>query len=324
MELNFFYNYKNLKIKVNEKLYEFLYKWKDNSGDALYANVNYKRIIDFLILYNLFYNKNKCKIEYDSEYQNNIIPQYINACEKKIGYRACLEQEINTILLLFKNINKTPTFKQVYPKSLNKKIITLYRGFQNDRYSGFFDIIDHKNIKINSIINTPTFLSTTVIEQTALFFIRSSLYEKQSDDIDKTIMWKIIIPNDKLLNFPYTYLGNNVQLKKFEKFEKFEKMKNTQIDIEKFINDYETEFLLNIGASLKLLSIEHMTSNDKLIGKLNYKLYIFEFLGYDKKYQNKFLKDMREFKKCLLVKSPIVKGLGYCKNPKRLLNCTVI
>jgi hypothetical protein len=62
MELNIFYNYKNLKINVDEKIFDLLYKWKINNGDALYATVNYKRIIDFLILYNLFYNKKNAKL----------------------------------------------------------------------------------------------------------------------------------------------------------------------------------------------------------------------------------------------------------------------
>jgi len=322
MELNIFYNYKNLKINVDEKIFDLLYKWKSNDGDALYATVNYRRIIDFLILFNLFYNKKKCLIEFNDEYKNNIIPQYISACEKKIGYRLCVEEEIKTILLLFKNINKTPLFRQVYSKTLKSKFMTLYRGFQYDRYSGFFHILDHDNLKINSIITTPTFLSTTVIKYTALFFIRSSLYEVQGVDINKTIMWKIKIPNDKLMDFPYTYLGKNVNLNKLKKFNN--PNFNDETFINKFINDYECEFLLNIGASLKLTSIKYKSINDKLFGKLNFKLLTFEFLGYDKIYQNMFLKNMKEFKKCLYVNTPHVKPLYYCKNPKRLLNCTVI
>jgi hypothetical protein len=322
-DLDHFYNYKNL-TKEYKNIYKILYSWKNNLDAQYYYTMNYKLIIDFIILYKIYYNKEKCKIEYNkNDFTDNIIPLYMNACEKKLGYGDCLEPNIKFIIDLSNAINKTPTFNEIYPKSLKNRTITLYRGFQYDRYGGFFKIINHSDIKVGSIITTPTFLSTTLIEKVATLFIRSDINQVEDPDGKKTIMWKITVPNKLLLQFQYSYLGNDININKIN-WDKIEGMElNDNFDTE-FISNFETEILLNFGASLRCLSIKKNIFNDKLLGKMKYVLYHFEFLGYDKNYQNTFLNDIRLFNKCLSIRYKKTENLSYCKNPKRKLNCSII
>jgi hypothetical protein len=330
-EIDVFYDYnklktKKVKTKKAKKMYKILYAWKNNLHPQYYATMNYKLITDFIILYKMYYRKKTCRIQYkkdlSDEFTDSILPLYMDVCKKKIGYGDCLEPIISMIIELSNAITNTPTFAEIYPKNLTNKTLTLYRGFQYDRYGGFFKLIDNPNIKIGDTITTPVFLSTTLIQKVATLFTRSSVNEKDSCS-KRTIMWKITIPHHLLLHFQYTYLGNNININKID-WNKLN-FNNIDGDFDKmFISKFETEILLNLGASLKCLSITKEKLDDNLLGKMKYTLYHFEFLGYNTLYQQQFLTGIKEFKRCLSINYKTKGDLSYCKNPKRLLNCSVI
>lgn len=321
------YNYKNLETKKVNKIYQILYSWKNNLHPQYYATMNYKLVTDFIILFKIYYNKKGCKIKYKKDlsdaFTDGILPLYINACKKKLTYNDCLLPIINMIVELSNAIINTPTFAEIYPKSLKNKSMTVYRGFQYDRYAGFFKLIDNPNIKKEDIITTPVFLSTTLIQNVATFFTRSNVNEKEDSSRKRTIMWKITIPHHLLPQFHYTYLGNNININKIN----WNKLNLNKIDDNfdtLFISEYETEILLNFGASLRCLSITKEYFNNNLFGKMKYTLYHFEFLGYNTLYQQNFLKEIKEFKRCLSIQYKSKGDLSYCKNPKRLLNCSIV
>lgn len=226
------------------------------------------------------------------------------------------------IIELSNAITNTPTFKNIYPKPLKNKTMTLYRGFQYDRYAGFFKLIDNANIKKGDTITTPVFLSTTLIQKVATLFTRSDVNDKDSHR-KRTIMWKITIPHHLLPQFQYTYLGKDININTIN----WDELNFNRIDDNfdaNFISNFETEILLNIGASLRCLSITKERSDDKLLGKMRYTLYHLEFLGYNALYQKKFITEMKEFERCLSFRYKTKGNLSYCKNPKRLLNCSII
>ena len=326
-DIDVLYHYNKLKTKKARKIYKILYSWKNNLHPQYYATMNYKLITDFIILYNFYYNKKTCRIQYkkdlSDEFTDSILPAYINVCKNKLGYGDCLEPIINMIIELSNAITNTPTFAKIYPKSLRNKTMTLYRGFQYDRYAGFFKLIDNVNIKIGDTITTPVFLSTSLIQKVATLFTRSSVNEKEDSSRKRTIMWKITIPHHLLPPFQYTYLGNNININKIDwdslNFDKIDDNFDTE-----FISKFETEILLNFGASLRCLSITKENFNDNLLGKMRYTLYHFEFLGYNTLYQKKFLTGVKEFKICLSNYYRTKGDLSYCKNPNRLLNCSIV
>ena len=96
------------------------------------------------------------------------------------------------------------------------------------------------------------------------------------------VMWKIIIPNNKLNEFNYTYLAENINI-------------GTSFD-----TGPELEILLNVGLVMRCISIETMTDYVMRKGaKCEYTLYTFEFMEYSKFYQKNFVKEMKDILKCL-------------------------
>jgi len=162
---------------------------------------------------------------------NSIISDFIEEASNHSKYKgdlSPLDQQISNISLLREVLTTWPTARKM---GITHEM-TIYRGFDQPRYEQLFAIplTDSgrtlQTIKKNEIITIPTFLSTSVLRNTALRFATDNYY-----------LWEITIPKDKLHLFKYVYLGDEVNLDD-----------STSI--------LEAEILLNIGTQLKYLSEE--------------------------------------------------------------------
>jgi hypothetical protein len=119
------------------------------------------------------------------------------------------------------------------------------------------------------IITTPTFLSTSLIPNVAKRFLNKDEYTP----INKKIMWKIIVPYNKLCEFRYIYFGDRINIDKYE-----------------IGQNGEFEFLLNIGAFLLFIKEEKITNefySDISFPRginISYTLYTYEFKGWNYEY----------------------------------------
>jgi hypothetical protein len=145
--------------------------------------------------------------------------------------------------------------------------LILYRGFNFKRYGKMLG-----NIKVGGEITTPTFLSTSVQEIVAVEFAYSL-----DKDAAKQIVWKIIITEDMFSVFNYTFISHPFHIR-----DTLETL---------FANgNIECEFLLNIGARLKCVSVREVYFKGYSIGvgynihQKKYTEYTFVFLGWNKKY----------------------------------------
>jgi hypothetical protein len=249
----------------------------DDYMEMSFGKLHYNLINELLILL----NKNKSNYEeiIDIIKNNNELKlnEFIKLCNKeKKDIKECLLIHLNNILFLSDVIRNSITFtnfiKDIIVSNLkNKKPLIeiqnkdlyLYRGFNNNSSSSkIFDIID----KENRII-TPVFLSTTIIKTVAKRF----LDKRQETSIQNKIMWKIIVPYDRLNEFNYIYFGEN-------------------INIDSYTNQCgEFEFLLNIGAILQFQSKEEIIDDDyndpvTRIPRtlISYTLYTYNFEGWNK------------------------------------------
>lgn len=217
-------------FKKLDNIDKFIYEWtydtdiEDYYDKWNYGKIHYKSIIELLLTLQ-YHNKIKIK-------------------DKDI--------HLNNIIKLYKTLKKVPTI--IRPKDLY-----IYRGFNYDRYKLLFKFINNDNIKVNSLITTPTFLSTSVIKDVMFRFVS---YNK---NYNKNILWKIIVPHKKLQIFNYVYLGDNVNLKTLNKN-----------SLQK-----ESEILLNIGAVLKCIKIKKIYHLNKI-----YKHYTYEFVEWNDVYNN--------------------------------------
>lgn len=291
-QLSVFLNFKNIAILNDRNAYEYIYMWKKDYGNTYtYDTINYKLIIDFLLLLNTNkFNYDKCQIYNLEDYKDTYFYNYLKICDEKMNYDTCLNTEIKNILKLYNSFIKIPFLKDVYYYNkipIKSENLILYRGFSYERYEKLFKLIDNDNIMVGSKIITPTFLSTTIIEQITAMFTTSK-------NDENNIIWKIIIPNKKFNTFNYSYIGNNMNL--------------NNLDYNSLFNNadtYEAEFLLNFGAKLECKSIDNMIFEDKnnmfqqeKIVTFPYKLYTFEFLEYDNNYQNEFANQLYSIQKC--------------------------
>jgi hypothetical protein len=254
----------------------------DDYIDFTFGHLHYKLINELLLLIN-FYNFSELItiITQNKSNSNFLINQFTRMCgnySKEII--ECISIHFANILKLYDAINKQPTFIDYYgthPQEINGKDLLLYRGFHS-KSDIFFNIIEKSKIISNEIdetgnnkyiITTPTFLSTSIIPNVAKRFLNKDAYTP----IDKKIMWKIIVPNNKLSEFRYIYFGDTINIDKY-----------------KIGHNGEFEFLLNIGAFLLFIKEEKITDEyyqDISFPNginISYTLYTYEFKGWNYEY----------------------------------------
>jgi len=134
-------------------------------------------------------------------------------------------QQVNNIERLYDTLKEWPFFAGGLPGITEKFVI--FRGFDMSRYNLLFEQNDLKNMKRGDVITTPTFLSTSVVRDSALRFAG-----------DEGYFWEITVPVDKLQEFKYVYFGDDTDLSTLGPRTK------------------EGEMLLNIGTQLKYLGPE--------------------------------------------------------------------
>jgi hypothetical protein len=159
--------------------------------------------------------------------EDSILQDFLGEAAENETYRQDLSpirQQIVNIQFLYNTLQKWQSASSAGFSSP----ISIYRGFNKQRYHQLFklQITKTKNtlqtIRRGEIITIPTFLSTSVVRNTALRFVSSGYY-----------FWEIIIPEDKLNRFKYIYLGDEVNLDE--------------------ASLKESEILLNMGTQLKFL-----------------------------------------------------------------------
>jgi len=198
--------------------------------------IDYRSIVALLIVY----NNNKNKMEFSYRFNNNeVLLEYKKEIEENSDYlySEIIKEIILNAQLLYLTLH---TYQNTNNILISDKCIRLYRGFNLDRYNVFLNNIKVSKgrgiitkpinkLRINEIINTTTFLSTTIDKNTSLRF--ASL---DSDNIG--IIWQIIVMPEYFKKFNYTYLGND-----------------TSIIIENNPNLYEAEILLNLNAKFEII-----------------------------------------------------------------------
>ena len=203
--------------------------------------------------------------------EDDILSEFIEQSSYEDGYRGDLspiEQQVKNIDYLYNVMNKWITARKIGLSSP----ITIYRGFDYNRYEKLFKLPltssgnTLENINEGEIITIPTFLSTSVVRNSALRFAsRNSFF------------WEIFIPEEMLSVFKYVYLGDEVDL-----------------DSD---NLKESEILLNIGTQLKYINSE-VTENTVIKPQLNGKTKLdtincviqrFKFVGYSDKVNLSYL-----------------------------------
>ena len=289
-------------IRIN--IADFIYEW--NSEDAAsdyfylkkrdgYYRLNYN-IITYLLINNqqLFLN-NFTKSELLDFIRDNI---FIHSNPKVKAYENYMENNkidiYYFILEQFKNIQilsnslmsqtKLPTLYTIagpprYSKyGKNKEKLVLYRGFN---YPGCKKMLH--NIYIDNVITTEIFLSTSMQEYIAIKYAIN--YDK---DVNKHIVWKIIIDGDMFDIFNYTFIS--------EPF-------NIRDNLETLFanSNIECELLLNMGALLKCVDINVIYDfpgyyiKGYNIPKKEYTEYTFKFIGWDYDYIDRINSNMSKY-----------------------------
>ena len=241
---------------VDDTDYDDLYSIsvKNSDGKLISIPIEYKVIISFLIKFSLPNCSSLIR-------QDSIIKDYLDENDVSNSNTNNLEGRFEPLKIQLENIKRLYHNLKSYP-SANEYVsndIILYRGFNKTRYD---DMIKSLNIKLDSTIITPTFLSTSVFSNTAFRFAT-----------DNYIVWKIIVPKNKLKIFNYTFLSDSI------------------IDIDN-LDLGEAEILLNMGAKLNCIKIEKNYKKNYLVPQLNGSeieaskvctLMTFEFKGWENK-----------------------------------------
>lgn len=164
-------------------------------------------------------------------------------------------------------------------KETLKLTLVLYRGFDYNRYSKMIG-----NISEGDEITTVTFLSASVQEMVAIKFISSQdmLQENQ-------ILWKIIISDDMLAIFNYAFISKPFHI-------------SDTLSSLVAGNNIECEFLLNMGARLRCVSIRKVDNfKGVVIGgiytipKKKYVEYTFEFIGWNTEYTRRINRGLSKY-----------------------------
>lgn len=196
--------------------------------------------------------------------------------------------QFQLIRLLYNALaKKLPTCKDVIDISfkgrkrerVREETLVLYRGFDYNRYSKMI-----KNIKEGDEITTVSFLSASVQEMVAIKFISSEdkLQENQ-------ILWKIIISDKMLSIFNYAFISKPFHIR--------DSLYSLVAD-----GNVECEFLLNMGARLRCVSIRKVDNFKGVviggiytISKKKYVEYTFEFIGWDTEYTRRINRGLSKY-----------------------------
>jgi len=294
----------NITISRNKKkinITDFLYEWKneDDADDYFdlrisdgYYRLNYNIITYLLINYQQLFLNNFTKPELlefisNTEFyqQNNKIKLYEEYMrENNLNVFSFIQGQLKNIQILYNSLKtKLPPLYAItdIPHSTKykkrKEKLILYRGFNYPRYKKML-----KNIDIDNIITTETFLSTSIQKLIAIKYAFN-----YDNNANKHIIWKIIINQEMFDNFNYTFISDPF---------------NIQDDIETlFVNsNIECEFLLNIGALLKCVDIntynfEGYYIKGYNIPKKEYIEYTFEFIGWNNDYTDRINRCMSKY-----------------------------
>ena len=289
-------------VRINTT--DFLYEWnsEDYASDYFYLHgkdgyykLNYN-IITYLLLNNqqLFLN-NFTKSELLDFIRDNIffhsnpkIKEYENYMKtNKIDLNSFVLEQFKNIQILSNSLSsnkKLPTLYAIagtprysrYGK--NKEKLVLYRGFN---YPGCKKMLH--NIHIDKVITTETFLSTSIQEYIAIKYAFN-----YDNDVNKHIVWKIIIDGDMFEIFNYTFIS--------EPF-------NIRDNLETLFanSNIECEFLLNMGALLKCIDINIIYDFQGYyikgynIPKKEYTEYTFKFVGWNQNYIDHINSNMNKY-----------------------------
>ena len=210
--------------------------------------------------------------------EDDTLIDFLEEAENDSNYKgdlSPLDQQISNIDYLYNLLKKE---ESAHKHGITSPLI-IYRGFTENRYNKLFNIPLTKNgknlmnIKKDDIITIPTFLSTSILSNSALRFVTPDYY-----------FWEIVIPTDKLHIFKYVYLGDYVNLD----------------DLDNILT--ESEILLNIGTQLKFVS-EKKTINTIVVPTITGGTNIlekpcivqtFEFVGYDNEVDLSYLDECLE------------------------------
>jgi|UniRef100_A0A6C0CDU9 hypothetical protein len=295
---------KRINISRNKRtinIADFIYEWKseDDADDYFYlrkgdgySKLNYNIIIYLLLNHQHLFLNNITKPQLLAYIRDNIFYHPNNKINEYEDYIKANAIDIFTFVLeQFKNIQilynslatKLPPFSAVLEASQfasrrRREKLVLYRGFNYPRYKKML-----RNTGVGDVITTQTFLSTTIQEVVAIKYAFNN--EKTAD---KQIVWKIIVDEDMLDIFNYTFLG--------EPF-------NIHDGLEKLFADsnIECEFLLNMGALLRCVDINVIYDFQGYyikgynIPKKEYTQYTFKFIGWNLDYTERINSSMSKY-----------------------------
>jgi hypothetical protein len=284
---------------------DFIYEWKreddqydyfsSRESDGYYA-LNYKIFTYLLLNHQQLFLNHFTKDEFLKFVNNGNMfyeqSSYIKGLEEymeknKIDVNAFILEQFKNIQILSNSLmspTKLPTLYAIagnprysrYGK--NKEKLVLFRGFN---YVGCKKMLH--NLHIGKVITTETFLSTSIQELVAIKYAFN--YDK---DVDKHIVWKIIIDGDMFDIFNYTFISE-----RFNIYDNLETLLANQ--------NIECEFLLNMGALLKCIDINviydfqgySMTGYN--IPAKAYTEYTFKFLGWNLDYIQRINRNMSKY-----------------------------
>lgn len=234
--------------------------------------IDYKTIVALLSIYNRGFIDKDTFIKRYSENQQ-IQPLLKESLEKGgVGYdKYVLSKLVLNICKLTAHLNSMQSCQTIYNDSIENSIenscISIFRGFDPERYNIFFKDLEISNegpIDVHDTIVTPTFLSTSININTALRFTN-----------DYGIVWEIRIKKEVWNKFRYTFLGLGEE--EDDTFDFDTTKQSTK----------EDEMLLNISSKLictKIISnktLSYKTHDDVVSEITNITYYIFDFVCYD-------------------------------------------
>ena len=136
-----------------------------------------------------------------------------------------LKLQIDNIKELFYTLVRYPNSNRV-PRLLKTGDVVMYRGFRKS-YDFLFDRLESENrLKVGREVTLPTFMSASLLEDTAMRF--SDRY-----------IWEIVVKEEDRGKFKYTNLYDR----------DFDLLENVDLQ------NSEVEFLMNIGTVLKCVDI---------------------------------------------------------------------
>jgi hypothetical protein len=280
---------------------DFIYEWKseDDADDYFYlrkgdgySRLNYNIIIYLLLNHQQLFLNNITKpqllayIRDNTFYHpNNKINEYEDYIkENAIDIFGFVLEQFKNIQILHNSLaTKLPSFSAVI-NIRRKERLVLYRGFNYPRYKKMLGNTGSRHgLLVGDVITTQTFLSTTIQEVVAIKYAFNN--EKRAD---KQIVWKIIVDEDMLSIFNYTFLGEPFSI---------------HDGLEKLLADsnIESEFLLNMGAILRCVDINVIYDFQGYyikgynIPQKEYTEYTFKFIGWNLDYTERINSSMSKY-----------------------------